>query len=655
MPSLKDYLNQLKLTVVGTKTSDLDNQLDIASKEISAIRSQNSRASYIELVKNLISKTDFKMPQTYGSLSGGGMTPGMMGQGARLQRYTMYESITTYIPYCNRALQVLVDNIISPDDITKTSLEVKPKSKLSEDSLLEADTKTVEELIEKIKLDKYLPHIVKNTLHYGDYFCELVDDKTALTSKGAMLAESQFLHLPDEVKDTEIIKVKLEKSNLEIEMDYRAYNEGTDDSNKGIMKVENLHLLFYDPKRVVKLQSNMYPVCFGYLVFPATTINPQMMMQDMVINNICATILGSLDKKIPELNIKNIDEKDLKETLRLMITETDPSKMMNIRYVPPDKMVHFNIPTRKFFPYGESIFDCVVFPAKCLIALETALAMHRLNRSIERRKISMEIGLPRDSAKAIERMKEEINKRKIALDSFGSLDSIPSMISSMETLFLPMKDGRELVTVGTWNDAGSDIRGKTDELKLLRDTIVAGTNVPPSYVGVDENISNKNALTSESFMFARTIVADQKTISEQVQELIQKVFKIIDPEKATTIMDDVLVAFPVPRTLQDENEAKQIGDAVNIIQQLEAVGVPREWSKKRYLPNIPWDEVDKYEIETKIETKLKIPSPSEIASMSGGLGAYGMGNDLGGIGGDMGLGGSVGMPPIGGGNPEENI
>jgi len=225
-------------------------------------------------------------------------------------------------------------------------------------------------------------------------------------------------------------------------------------------------------------------------------------------------------------------------------------------------------------------------------------------------------------------MKEEIVKRKIALDSFGSLDTIPSMITSMETLFLPMKDGKELVQISGWNDAGSDVRGKTDELKLLRDTIVAGLNVPPSYIGVDENISNKNALTSESYMFARGIVSYQKPFSEQLQELIQKVFSIIDHEKSLTILDNVLIVFPTPRTLQDENESKQIGDAVNIIQQLESVGVPREWSKKRYLPNIPWDEVEEHEIDTKIETKLKLPSPTEIASMSGGLssaGSYGMG------------------------------
>ena len=133
MPSIADHLNRLKQVVVGTKTSNIDNQLDSISKEISNLRSQNSRSNQIEIIKNLISKSDFQMPQAMGSISGGAMSPGMIGQASRLARYNMFESITTYIPYCNRALQVITDNIISPDDITKTCIDVKPKTKMIED------------------------------------------------------------------------------------------------------------------------------------------------------------------------------------------------------------------------------------------------------------------------------------------------------------------------------------------------------------------------------------------------------------------------------------------------------------------------------------------------------------------------------------------
>jgi hypothetical protein len=89
---------------------------------------------------------------------------------------------------------------------------------------------------------------------------------------------------------------------------------------------------------------------------------------------------------------------------------------MDIRYIPPDKMVHFMVPTTKYHPYGESIFDSTQYTCKSVdMSLETALAVQRLSRSTEKRKIAIEIGLPRDARKAIELMKEEFRKRKSVL------------------------------------------------------------------------------------------------------------------------------------------------------------------------------------------------------------------------------------------------
>ena len=235
----------------------------------------------------------------------------------------------------------------------------------------------------------------------------------------------------------------------------------------------------------------MFPICFGYLIFPLSAVAPQLMIQDQIINGICSNILRSLEKKIPELDNNSIDSNDLRDVLRSMVKETDPSKIMNIRYVPPDRMIHFMIPSLKFYPYGESIFDSSQFTAKCLIALETALAIHRLNRSIEKRSIGIETGLPRDSRKQIEMMKEEIRKRKISLDSFGTIDTIPSMITSFEDLYVPMKDGKRFVEITTFQDAGADTRGKVDELKFMRDSVVASLGVPPSYINIEEGLSNK--------------------------------------------------------------------------------------------------------------------------------------------------------------------
>lgn len=221
------------------------------------------------------------------------------------------------------------------------------------------------------------------------------------------------------------------------------------------------------------------------------------------------------------------------------------------------------------------------------------------------------------------------------------------MVTSFEDVYIPQKDGKPFVDIGTFNDAGSDTRGKVDELKFLRDQVAAGTGVPPSYIGIEENLSNKAALGEESLLFARTLVNHQKYLSQQVQELVQKIYQIIDPEKALNIFDDVIVAFSIPRSLQYERESKYLSDLAALVQTLETIGIPREWAKKKYLTSIDWDEVKKHEIDAKIDQNLKLPSPDELASMAAGLGGVGGMGGLGGMPPDLtGMGGmGGGMPP----------
>lgn len=621
MPSIKDIFNRLKTDIVGTKTSSIDAKLDSALTNIISYRQQDHRNSYIELIKTLASRSGFEL-NMFGTASPTATTPAALGQGGRLQRYKMYESITGNINYCHRALQVLTDNIISPDDITKNSLEIKPKSVLEDEKNIDANTRNVKEVIEKVKLERALDVIVKNTLHMGDFFCEIADDKTALTSKSMLLTEGFGYEGNNPSKQKKIAEINSDLKNRKIIMDFSSYSES---SEQPTMKLSNINLLYYDPKRVVKLQSNMFPICFGYLVFPMTAISPHLMVQDQIINGICANILRSLEKNIPEINTDTVNSNDLRDIVKFMINETDPSKIMNIRYVPPEKMVHFQIPSTKYYPYGESIFDSTQMSAKILIALETALTMHRLNRSIEKRKISVEIGLPRDARKAIELLKEEFKKRKVSLDSFGTIDTIPSMITSFEDMFIPMKDGKNFVDIAPFTDAGADTRGKVDELKFLRDQCVSSLGIPASFLNIEENLSNKAALSEENILFARTIVNHQKYLTHQIQELILKIYQVLDPEKALTILDDVIVAFPTPKSLQFERESKYMGDLAGLVETLERIGIPKEYSKKRYLTSVDWEEVKKYEIDDKIDKSLGTKPPEETSGMGlGSMGGYGM-------------------------------
>jgi hypothetical protein len=219
------------------------------------------------------------------------------------------------------------------------------------------------------------------------------------------------------------------------------------------------------------------------------------------------------------------------------------------------------------------------------------------------------------------------------------------MINTFEDVYIPQKDGKPFVDISTFNEGGVDIRGKTDELKFLRDQLVSSLGVPASFLNIEENLSNKSALSEENILFARTIIRHQKYLGHQVRELVQKVYKIVDPDKYFEVLDNVLIGFAPPKSLQFERESKYMSDLANLVETLERIGIPREWSKKRYLSNIDWNEVKKYEIDTKIDQTLNTQPQTAMGDMGvGGFAATGMaGGGLPGIPGG-------GMEP-GGGTP----
>jgi hypothetical protein len=662
MPSIAATLNKLKTTVVRTQTAKIDAKLDKAVTDIVALKSHSGRNGYVELVRSIISKTaDVKISGVGGGLFAQGVTPTAFGQGSRVMRYKAYQAIVSQINYAYRALQVLVDNILSPDDITKTALEIRPASFLEGETPVETKVRYVREVVKRIELERKLDGIVRSTLLFGEIFCEIGGAKTALTSQTLLSEAKTYLHRIEEdyqsgakelisepIGDDKYCTINLHYGSLS-EADGGGDSVGVKDPREKYQKNEkktpkdskqreksrekrlaNVKMIFHDPQFVVKLQSAMFPMCFGYLVFPQMMTMPGMAMADEAINNICLAILKSLERKLPQMkDFKDDDE--LRQIIKSMVANADMNKSIDIRYVAPDKMTHFMRPTTKYYPYGESIFDSCQYTAKVFIALETALAVQRLSRSTEKRKIAIEIGLPRDARKAVEMLKEEFRKRKISLDSFGTVDTIPSMITTFEDVYIPQKDGKPFVDISTFTEGNVDIRSKTDEMKFLRDQLVSSLGVPPSFIGIEENLSNKAALSEENILFARTIVGHQKYLTHQLRELLQKIFDIIDPEEALTIMEQVEVSLPVPRSLQFEREARYMNELTTLVENLERIGIPKEYSKKKYLSQIDWEEVKKYEIEQKIEKTL---DPKKRDSDEMGMGGLGpLGGEYGGMGG----------------------
>lgn len=495
--NLVDLASKLKNTIVGTKTTQIDQQLDDAVKDITSFRSNINQQNYIELLRNYISNYQSNGVNTSLFSQHGDSSPAALGQGQRLKRYKLYESITSNITYCKRALNVLVDNILAPDDISKESIEVRPESYLEDQEQTESRIKQVRTIIDTLKLESSIHLIVNNTLKFGDYFCEIADNKTALTSR-SFLVESELL---SKTNNDDNRRKAYEGNGITVNINYdylferknggNNRNGGNNKKDNDTYKASQLNLVLHNPDRVVKLQSDLYPVCFGYLIFPRYSGHGSFgsYREEQPIDDICAGILSDLQKNIPQASDLHNDD-ELKDIISTMISQTN-TNVMNIRYVPPNRMEHFVVPSSKYHPYGESIFDCVQFDAKVLMSMQSALAIQRLNRSTEKRKIGIELGLPRDASKQIQELKETFRKRKVTLDNFETIDSIPSSINTFEDVYIPQKDGTPYVDIENMDAGTVDTRSKVDELKFVRDSLVAGISIPPAYIGLEENVSQR--------------------------------------------------------------------------------------------------------------------------------------------------------------------
>ena len=90
-------------------------------------------------------------------------------------------------------------------------------------------------------------------------------------------------------------------------------------------------------------------------------------------------------------------------------------------------------------------------------------------------------------------------------------------------------------------------------------------------------------------------------------------------------------SFPIPKSLQYERESRYVNELTNLIESLERIGIPKEYTKRRYLTQLDWEEIKKYEIDEKVDEALD-PTKKEEGD------EFGMG-PMGGVG---------GAPPPGG-------
>lgn len=642
--SIIDNIKSKIMKVTSDKiSSDIDNSLS----RISGTIIDKDASNYADMVRKTFSdilQKNFSFKgitgdffQTYVSAD-------------RFVRYANSEEIVDCIPYCARALKVLADEIVAPDEISKCVIQIMQKGAEGTDE--KKVENNIRNIIKSLGVESYIQDIVYETLKLGDQYIEICDytsgdipvTQAILTEEGEegverekSVPESNFGPV-DVTWEVDIIDEngKSSKEERSVSVTTRIVKEGKERDELTLQEdkaekteLKNARLIIHDPRYVIKLQSHRFKMCLGYLILPRYQFGSSdpranqlkamvygmnnyrdMTGIDRLYTDIMATIkkyIGSKDFKVDKVEVKNMIARCIKEL------EDDKTMEFEVRFVPPDRIEHFTISNRRFFPYGESIFYKSTFASKLLIALETAVTIKRISDSVDSRVFYVETGVPRNAKDVIEQVREARTKKKVSIDKFGSLSSIPSMITSYEDYYVPQTNGKRFLEFDSLPPAQSP-RDTTEELKYMRDVLVSGLEVPPSYIGLEENLSNKNALSFENILFARTIISYQFVLSKHLWSLFDKLHRFIYGNKLDPHM---IITFSPPKMLQAEKDSEHIRMIAELIESLSGLGIDKEYLKKKYLP-VDWDDITKFETKGSIDDQMK-PKEEEEEAMGGGF------------------------------------
>jgi len=641
--SILDKLNKL---IVGTSELDLS-KTKRALDQLKTVNTTNDFYNFSELVKSLFSDNQTNSRDSNNNLYSsfvdlakdlGIQLSDINPENDRIARYKEYEGIVKKIPYMKRALKVITQNILNPEDYTKKAIQISYEGVYDKDSDISFIMQYVQNLIDTLELEDFIFDIVYNTLKYGDYFIEIVVLPEILKQykilnenynpvKQQVISE-QFRFGEDSIGQIDVV---IDYSNLALSESVGTINSSEKKKGLNKLKTSDLYLNFLSPEYVVKLGDRF---CLGYLVFQNIQQSNMLKSTNTTMQNITAQkdVIKTLAKKIMQ-KISTLDktkqtllktETDLQNTLaRFLATYVGPETsngniQLNARFIPPELMEHFTINVSEFKPYGTSIFYGSEFLAKIVVAIQSSIMIQRLTRAVEKRLIRVDLGISRDARRYLTEVKTLLNRRKFTVDNLGTVDEIPSNLSTFEDIYIPIKNGKSPVEFETLPPVG-ELSTRVDDLKQLRDNLVASVDVPPPYLGIEENTESKAQLSQENVVFATTIINNQKQISKHLTSLLQKVVKLLNVNKQQAmLLQDIKLVFEPPTSVIMEHKSEYLQNVSNIIEQLSSLGIPKTYLINKLIPQFKNWEVEEADISEKLEKLYKQSNTGSNGETLGG-------------------------------------
>jgi len=120
-------------------------------------------------------------------------------------------------------------------------------------------------------------------------------------------------------------------------------------------------------------------------------------------------------------------------------------KKMNVRFISPNRMEAFCINPIEHAPYGTSIIDALVYPAKLYILTQLSNVVTKLSRAAIVRKWILETGPHQHHSQLVQKLIRELRNQKVTVDDILSFKSIPKVLSDFKDMILLSKKGQRMI------------------------------------------------------------------------------------------------------------------------------------------------------------------------------------------------------------------
>ena len=296
---------------------------------------------------------------------------------------------------------------------------------------------------------------------------------------------------------------------------------------------------------------------------------------------------------------------------------------IRVRFVPADKMVNFILDTENW-PYGQSVIESLLFYSKLYLLTLLSNVITKLSRASVIRKWILDVGVTQQHGNLVQKLRRELTNKIITVDSIGSLQAIPRILTDYKDLITLQKNGKAFVdfTVQQAGDPSVDIQ----DLDFLKQEIITLSNIPSPYLGMVDTVELREQLVTANIIWAETITYYQHQLSSKLSELIDKIFIVVNKKDITDLISqnkDIILPSDVFKVslIQPVMLQLQYIDAIftSISNTLQLLSSTPQGQKidvikflQKYVPTINWNEFimsdedyEKQELEQKLQSNTQ--------------------------------------------------